>query len=217
MPRLDDSVGDNAGLLDQRLALKWVQDNIKNFGGDPSQVTIFGESAGGASVGFHLVSPASWPYFHRVIMQSGQCRRCHSMTYERFCFSGNPSQEWASVDEKLALKRASELAMSVSCPTGTSTEHDRQGVLDCLRGISAFELNNKQWIPSMDEIFEFGWVPVKGTSSQDMLPGDPVQLIRNGQFKDVDLIHGWNGNEGNWFAVYLLEGYDKDHESIIGS
>ena len=69
----------------------------------------------------------------------------------------------------------------------------------------------------MDEIFEFGWVPVKGKSSQDFLPGDPVQLIRNGQFKDVDLIHGWNSNEGNWFAVYLLEGYDKDHQSIIGT
>ena len=39
MPRLDDSVGDNAGLLDQRLALKWVKDNIKNFGGDPNQVS----------------------------------------------------------------------------------------------------------------------------------------------------------------------------------
>ena len=83
MPRLDDSVGDNAGLLDQRLALKWVNDNIAKFGGDPSQVfvliifiiinkvTIFGESAGGASVGFHLVSPGSWPYFQRAIMQSG--------------------------------------------------------------------------------------------------------------------------------------------------
>lgn len=68
----------------------------------------------------------------------------------------------------------------------------------------------------MDEIFEFGWVPVKGKSAQDFLPGDPVQLIRNGQFKDVDIIHGWNLNEGNWFAVYLLEGYDKDHASIIG-
>ena len=42
MPRLDDTVGDNAGLLDQRLAMKWVQDNIANFGGDPNQASQFG-------------------------------------------------------------------------------------------------------------------------------------------------------------------------------
>ena len=100
--QLDESVGDNAGLLDQRLALKWVADNIEKFGGDPKsrllkhsiyytkskkiknvpsrvinfltlnkQVTIFGESAGAASVGHHLISPQSWPYYNRAIMQSG--------------------------------------------------------------------------------------------------------------------------------------------------
>ena len=70
--QLDDTVADNAGLLDQRLAMKWVKDNIAKFGGDPDQVTIFGESAGGASVGHHLISPDSWPYFHKAIMQSGK-------------------------------------------------------------------------------------------------------------------------------------------------
>lgn len=49
----------NNGFRDQVLALKWVKDNIKNFGGDPDRVTIFGQSAGSASVSYHLQSPLS--------------------------------------------------------------------------------------------------------------------------------------------------------------
>jgi len=55
---------------DQRLAMKWVQANIKGFGGNPNLVTIFGQSAGGYSVATHLASPPSWGLFHRAIVQS---------------------------------------------------------------------------------------------------------------------------------------------------
>ncbi|XP_075972493.1 uncharacterized protein LOC142974212 [Anticarsia gemmatalis] len=66
-----EEVPGNAGLKDQVLALKWVQQNIKYFGGDPTKVTIMGQSAGGASVGFHLASPMSTGLFHRAIALSG--------------------------------------------------------------------------------------------------------------------------------------------------
>ncbi|XP_076427708.1 acylcarnitine hydrolase-like isoform X2 [Peromyscus maniculatus bairdii] len=67
----DQHARGNWGYLDQVAALRWVQQNIAHFGGNPDQVTIFGESAGGASVSSHVVSPMSKGLFHRAIMESG--------------------------------------------------------------------------------------------------------------------------------------------------
>jgi len=61
----------NYGLVDQRFALQWVQKNIAQFGGNPTDVTIMGESAGGASVMYHLVMPKSFPFFQKGIVESG--------------------------------------------------------------------------------------------------------------------------------------------------
>jgi len=63
----------NQGLLDQRASLAWVKSNILAFGGDPGNVTIFGESAGSADVCFQVVSPGSRGLFHRAISESGGC------------------------------------------------------------------------------------------------------------------------------------------------
>ena len=61
----------NYGLMDQIAALKWVQENIKKFGGDPANVTIFGESAGAMNVNLLMTSPLAKGLFHRVIAESG--------------------------------------------------------------------------------------------------------------------------------------------------
>ncbi|MEQ2273495.1 hypothetical protein XENORESO_004827, partial [Xenotaenia resolanae] len=114
----------NVGLLDQRLALQWVQENIHSFGGNAKQVTIFGESAGGASVGFHLLSPDSRPFFTRAILQSGV-----------------PNCPWASVSPAEARRRATLLGKLVGCNGGNDTE-----LVDCLRNKSPQELIDREWL-----------------------------------------------------------------------
>ena len=79
----------NVGLLDQVMALEWVKENIGEFGGDPNDVTLMGESAGANSVALHLASPLSCKLFNRAIIQSSGM---------------NP--RWGFVDNELALKRA---------------------------------------------------------------------------------------------------------------
>eukprot|EP00058_Branchiostoma_floridae_P025789 XP_002611279.1 hypothetical protein BRAFLDRAFT_210697 [Branchiostoma floridae] len=71
MPTLDDDSPGNFGLVDVMKSLEWVQGNIRNFGGDPDRVTIFGESGGAWAVSLLVMSPMATGLFHRAISQSG--------------------------------------------------------------------------------------------------------------------------------------------------
>lgn len=74
------------------MVLEWVQENIENFGGDKTEVTIMGESAGGSSVAYHLLSHLSKDLFHRAILQSSAA-----------------TPRWGFVDPEIALNRSGNL------------------------------------------------------------------------------------------------------------
>jgi len=65
-----DGIFGNFGLMDQRAAMDWIHENIRAFGGDPDNVTLFGESAGALMIGQHLMMEGVGTLFHKAIMQS---------------------------------------------------------------------------------------------------------------------------------------------------
>ncbi|XP_069696467.1 esterase E4-like [Periplaneta americana] len=108
----------NNGLKDQVAALKWVQENIGAFGGNPGRVTIFGESAGGASVHYHMLSPQSRGLFHRAISQSGTA----------LC-------PWAMSSKEQSQRNAERLGQILKCPTNHTVD-----LINCLRRKAASEI-----------------------------------------------------------------------------
>jgi len=93
----------NLGILDQSLALRWTSENIAAFGGDPDNITIFGESAGGMSVATQLGLPASKGLFRRAIAQSGAAGHVH--TRETASSVADRMLEVLGVDDPVALQQ----------------------------------------------------------------------------------------------------------------
>lgn len=121
-------VSGNYGLLDQIAALRWIRENIAAFGGNPENVTLFGQSAGSTSIGFLMVSPLARGLFHRAIAQSlggsfAGPRRLRAVSY------GQPSAEaqGASVAPDIAALRKMSaeqvLALLPSAPTLSTGVH----------------------------------------------------------------------------------------------
>lgn len=163
----------NFGLQDQQAALRWVRSQINRFGGDPSRVTIFGESAGGASVCMHLVSPTSRGLFTGAISESGPCKLLSDTTTASLEAQGNA------------------LGTTAGCPTGP-------GQLACLRQKSAADVLSASGVTGSMLKAGVRWAPVQDGIT---LTGNPAQQVQDGQFARVPVIFGSNHDEGRFFVA----------------
>jgi para-nitrobenzyl esterase len=171
----------NQGLLDQRLSLKWVQQNIEKFGGDPGNVTIFGESAGSGDVCYHVASPGSRGLFHRAIGESGGCTMATFGAEQTLTVVGT---------QMVAYGKA------VGCPDGSDQ-------LACLRKSTIGDLlaNAQQPSPGAGAIQKSDWsfgVVLDGPDG--VLPDTPRALFDSGNIAKVPYLLGSNNDEGTTFV-----------------
>ncbi|KAH7934409.1 hypothetical protein HPB52_024241 [Rhipicephalus sanguineus] len=199
----------NMGLMDQSLALKWIQENIHEFGGDPSRVTILGESAGAMSVHAHVLSPVSRGLFQRAYMMSGTM---HTLDF------------FDATHE--SISKGDTVATIVGCAGGDrSLASNVETVIDCLRSKSADELVLATAEALAPKFFFF--LP---TYHNEFLPKVPTVAISKGFFHTVDIVLGVTDDEGVLSLMYPLrsellkddvEGVDEQkfkhflHESVF--
>ena len=165
----------NLALLDQLEGLRWIRRNIAAFGGDPDNVTIFGESAGAAAIGTLLGMPASEGLFRRAIMQSG--------TAERYRRPEDSARVTATFLELCGLDGSSAKQL-LTLPVKRLLE--AQAALERRAAAESFAV-------------PLPFQPTVGTPS---LPVPPLESVRNGVNRGVDLLVGTNLNEGS-FAVEM--------------
>ncbi|KAM7092315.1 bile salt-activated lipase [Molossus nigricans] len=185
----DPNLPGNYGLRDQHMAIAWVKRNIAAFGGDPNNITIFGESAGGASVSLQMLSPYNKGLIRRAISQSGV-----ALT------------PWAI--QKSPLFWAKMIAKKVGCPMD-----DTARMAKCLKVTDTRALTLAYKLPLVGTeypvVHYLGPLPV---IDGDFIPDHPINLFAN--TADIDYMAGTNDMDGHIFASFDVPAVNKDKQTV---
>uniref|UniRef100_A0A674N0G3 Carboxylic ester hydrolase n=1 Tax=Takifugu rubripes TaxID=31033 RepID=A0A674N0G3_TAKRU len=170
----DSRLPGNYGLWDQHAAIAWVHRNIRLFGGDPDNITIFGESAGGASVSFQTLSPHNKGLVRRAISQSGDAL-----------------SPWAVNEDPRTM--AERVALKAGCPVD-------ERMVACLRSSDARNLTmSTPYIPDGTPDYPgIKHVLLTPVVDGDFLPDEPVNLFHN--TAEIDYLAGVNDMDGFSFT-----------------
>jgi len=175
----------NEGLLDQIAALQWVRENIAEFGGDPDNVTVFGESAGGMSVGALLAMPLARGLFHKAIAQSGSC------------------------DTVSSVARANRTAERVLAKLGVSGADS-----DAIRALSIGQLLTGVLGPdgkTPDRDLGMAYQPVvDGT----LVPRELIEMVAQGSAAGIAVMVGSNLEEWKLFSAMDPEAQSVDRAGL---
>jgi para-nitrobenzyl esterase len=183
-------------LLDQQAALRWIKRNIKAFGGDPGNVTLFGESGGAIAASAQLTAPPAKGLFHKAILQSGAATTSWPPKSPNM---GLYTSMWRSVKEIEAT--GEDVASKMGCPEAKGSRQ----ALAWLRRQPAAKL--------LEYSGEFATAGYGGR----VLPEHPARALKEGHFNAVPVISGYNRDEGRGMALgmQLLKGGQEMTETEL--
>ncbi|MCU1413743.1 MAG: carboxylesterase [Microbacteriaceae bacterium] len=182
---LAPGIAPNLAMLDWIAALEWVRDNVAAFGGDPAQVTVMGQSAGGMAVTALLASPAARGLFSRAIIASGV-------------------SQVGAVTEPVAEDLARDLltAAGASVDVAGARSVTREQLVASLDTVAADR--EKAGTP-----LTLAWAPVV---DGDLLPGAPLEAVAQGAGADIPVLVGSARNEFAWRTIMGVSPDDPDYE-----